>query len=369
MIRVLHVIGAMDRGGAETMIMNYYRFIDRSKIQFDFLVHEKRKCDYDDEIASLGGRVFRIPRFTGANVVSYEHACRVFFKEHSEFSIVHGHIGSCAFIYLREAKRAGCYAIAHSHAQNYEKGLQGLLFRMACVPTRRIADYFFACSKDAGEDRFGKKVAEGKRFAILRNGIDVRSYKFDVASRKEARNELGIEDDVPVFGHVGRLTEVKNQSFLLDVFDLVRRSLPEARLLMVGRGELEDRLKAEVCKRGLEQSVRFLGVRDDVPRLLHAMDVFVFPSIKEGMPVALIEAQASGLACLVSRGIPCTGVLLDSSKYLNISEGSEMWARECVSSYYESQSACREQGAAIVSVSGFDIAGNVEWLGNFYETR
>ena len=151
MIRVLHVIGAMDRGGAETMIMNLYRAIDRTKVQFDFLVHEQRVCDYDEEIKDLGGEVFRgLPRFKVVNYSTYRDECRDFFSRHSEHPVVHGHIGSCAPVYLREAKRQGRVTIAHSHSQKFPLSVTELGFRALAYPVRRVADNFIACSMEAG---------------------------------------------------------------------------------------------------------------------------------------------------------------------------------------------------------------------------
>lgn len=167
MMRVLQVIGVLDRGGAETMIMNLYRAMDRSQVQFDFLVHEQRKGDYDDEICRLGGRFFRVPRFTGVNEHAYRKQVRMLLADHPEWGIVHGHIGSCAPIYLGEAKRAGRYAIAHSHAQNFLGGLPGFAFNVVAYPVRRVADYFMACSREAGIDRFGQRIVEGNRFSIV----------------------------------------------------------------------------------------------------------------------------------------------------------------------------------------------------------
>ena len=180
-MRVLQVIGVMDRGGAETMVMNLYRAMDRERIQFDFLVHEQREGDYDAEIERLGGRFFRVPRFTGLNAGSYRRSVRALFAEHPEWRVVHGHIGSCAPAYLSEAKRAGAFAIAHSHAQNYVRGLPGLAFNVAAHPVRRVADYFMACSREAGIDRFGGAIVEGERFAIVPNGIDMTRYACDEA--------------------------------------------------------------------------------------------------------------------------------------------------------------------------------------------
>ena len=173
MMRVLQVIGVMDRGGAETMIINLYRAMDRSDLQFDFLVHEQREGDYDAEIRRLGGRLYRLPRFTGINERAYRRQCRLLFAQHPEWAVVHGHIGSSAPIYLSEAKRAGCFAIAHSHAQNYQTGLAGLAFNMVSHPVRRVADYFMACSREAGLDRFGRNLVDSDRFSIVTNGIDL----------------------------------------------------------------------------------------------------------------------------------------------------------------------------------------------------
>ena len=326
MIRVLHVIGAMDRGGAETMVMNLYRAVDKSRMQFDFLVHEERECDYDQEILDLGGRIYRVPRFTGANLIAYNKDCRRLFAEHPEHRIVHGHIGSSAVIYLKEAKRAGRVAIAHSHAQNYLPGVEGLVFDLIAHPTRNIADWFFACSKEAGIDRFGEKVVEGDRFAILDNGIDVELYRCDEEGHRAAKEELGLAGK-PVFGHVGRLSPEKNHEFLFEVFSLLKERIPDAILLLIGRGPLEQELRERADAMGIGDSVKFLGVRDDVPALLKAMDVFVFPSVKEGLAMAAVEAQASGLPCIVSTGVPEHAVVSDRVRHLPLEDGAASWAQ------------------------------------------
>lgn len=369
MIRVLHVIGAMDRGGAETMIMNFYRAIDRTKVQFDFLVHEERECDYDAEIEELGGRIYRLPRYTGINYFAYRKGCREFFAEHDEHPIVHGHIGSCAAIYLAEAKRAGRYAIAHSHAQNYEAGLSGVLFKIVTHPTRNVADYFLGCSYEAGVDRFGSVVAGGDRFTVLKNGIDLSLYAFDRDVRRAVRGELGIADDVPVFGHVGRLTEVKNHAFLLESFALVKESFPAAMLLLMGRGELEEVIREDAASRGLGESVRFLGVREDVPRLLMALDAFVFPSRKEGLAIAVVEAQASGLPSVVSKGVPGEAIVSDLVSHIDLAEGAQRWADEMVRQYARGKDIDRARAVEAVRASGFDIAAGARWLQEFYLSR
>ena len=365
-MRVLQVIGVMDRGGAETMVMNLYRAMDRDRIQFDFLVHEQREGDYDAEIERLGGRFFRVPRFTGLNAGAYRRSVRALFAEHPEWRVVHGHIGSCAPVYLSEAKQAGAFAIAHSHAQNYVGGLAGLAFNVAAHPVRRVADYFMACSREAGLDRFGGAIVEGERFAIVPNGIDMTRYTCDEVAHEQAKAELGLSGR-PVVCHTGRLIPVKNHEFLLQVFSQVKRELPDAVLLCAGRGELEESLKARADELGLGEAVRFLGVVDDVPRLLRAADSFVFPSVNEGLALSAVEAQASGLPTIVSTGVPELAVVSDRTSRMPLSAGAEAWAGECVRMLHAAADSARSDACEQVRAHGFDIADTSARLAVFYE--
>lgn len=366
-MRVLQVIGVMDRGGAETMVMNLYRAMDRERVQFDFLVHEQREGDYDAEIVSLGGRIFRAPRYNGINGIAYRRCIRSLFASHPEWRVVHGHIGSCAPLYLSEAKRVGAFAIAHSHAQNYRNGISGVAFNIAAHPVRRIADYFMACSKEAGLDRFGPSIVEGNRFAIVPNGIDVASYACDERVHVEAKADYGLAGR-PVVCHTGRLIPVKNHEFLLEVFARVVQSFPNAVLLFAGRGDLEEQIRARVNELGLKKAVFFLGVVDDVPRLLRAADVFVFPSINEGLALSVVEAQASGLPTIASTGVPELAVVSDRVCRMPLSSGVEAWATECVDKLRFSLSSERSDACDQVREHGFDIADTSVRLAAFYET-
>ena len=366
-MRVLQVIGVMDRGGAETMVMNLYRAMDRERVQFDFLVHEQREGDYDAEIVSLGGRIFRAPRYNGINGIAYRRCIRSLFASHPEWRVVHGHIGSCAPLYLSEAKRVGAFAIAHSHAQNYGNGISGVAFNIAAHPVRRIADYFMACSKEAGLDRFGSSIVEGNRFAIVPNGIDVTSYACDERVHVEAKADYGLAGR-PVVCHTGRLIPVKNHEFLLEVFARVVQSFPNAVLLLAGRGDLEEQIRARVNELGLKKAVFFLGVVDDVPRLLRAADVFVFPSINEGLALSVVEAQASGLPTIASTGVPELAVVSDRVCRMPLSSGVEAWATECVDKLRFSLSSERSDACDQVREHGFDIADTSVRLAAFYET-
>lgn len=364
-IRVLQVIGAMDRGGAETLVMNLMRNIDRARVQFDFLVNETRKCDYDDEIESLGGRIWRIPRFELFNTPSYVRACKEFFRVH-QYPIVHGHIGFPAAIYLSYARQNGAYTIAHSHAQNYPTSPEQLVFRAVSHPVRHKADYFIACSEQAGIDRFGREVVNGPNFHLLKNGIDINAIRFSSLSRSKVRNELGIGESTPVFGHVGRLTPVKNHAYLFEVFKEVKRQLPDAVLLLCGRGEIENELKERVRELGLSDSVRFLGVRDDVPAVLSSLDVFVFTSFSEGLSNAVVEAQASGLPCVISTGVPQLAAYTTQASFLDLSAGAERWAAACLDAYERRGDADRAKAFLNARDAGFDIAESAKWLQEFY---
>lgn len=364
MIRVLHVIGAMDRGGAETMIMNLYRAIDRTSVQFDFLVHETRTCDYDEEIESLGGKLYRAPRFNGINGLSYRRAVSSLLLDSDAHPIVHGHIGSSAALYLSEAKRAGRFAIAHSHAQNFPASPSEYAFRALSYPTRFVADYFFACSREAGIDRFGEKIVGGSAFKILKNGIDLAPYRCDQSEHEACKQLLGYNADSVLIGHVGRLTEVKNHPFLFKTFSAFKQTMPEARLVCVGRGSLEGRLKEQVVELGLGDSVDFLGVREDVPSLMKAFDGFVFPSLKEGLPVAAVEAQASGLPVLLSTGVSQDAVITGAAERLSLSEGPVVWAEHLARSL--NQNNPRHDRIDEVRGRGFDIKDSARWLEQFY---
>ncbi|TNU89972.1 glycosyltransferase family 1 protein [Eggerthella lenta] len=365
MMRILHVIGAMDRGGAETMIMNLYRSIDRSRVQFDFLVHEQRVCDYDEEIQDLGGAVYRaLPRFTLLNYPTYRRRCHAFFSGHPEHAIVHGHIASSAAVYLREAKRQGRVTIAHSHAQNYPVSVPELGFRALAYPVRFIADQFLACSIEAGRDRFGKAVVEGDRFHVVKNAIDVDRYANDPVSHERAKRALGYEG-APLIGHVGRFDPIKNHPYLIEVFSEVKRRIPDAKLLLVGRGPSEEEVRQAVREARLEDDVVFFGVTDQVADVLKALDVFVFPSFSEGLSMAAVEAQAAGVPCVLSTGVPELAVIAPQHVVrLPLDAGSGVWADAVEQAICDG--AGRSEGAVAARSNGYDISGTSGWLGAYY---
>lgn len=361
-LRILQVIGIMNRGGAETMIMNLYRAIDKGKIQFDFVENTLEDAEFDEEIRALGGKIYKCPHYNGKNHLQYVQWWKNFYKEHKEYSIVHGHIGSTAAIYLQLAKKYGLYTIAHSHSDSTNHTLEGLLYGMFSYPTRFIADYFFGCSERAGEKRYGKRIVENKkRFKVLNNAIHVEKFSYDPSIRDKIRKSLGIENEI-VFGHIGRMDENKNQKFLIDLLKKILLVRTDIKLLLVGTGKTKEILEQKVAEEKLEDYAIFTGVRSDVPDLLQGMDVFVFPSIYEGLPVTLIEAQAAGLPCIISDTITDEVILTDLVKKVSLNSSTEEW----IESILNNTSVERQDMSSFIIENGYDIKNTAKELEEFY---
>ena len=363
-IRVLHVIGIMNRGGAETMIMNLYRHIDRSKVQFDFVENSSEPAVFDEEILSLGGRIFRCPHYNGKNHFTYVKWWNDFFKAHpKEYPIVHGHLGSTASIYLSVAKKYGAYAIAHSHSSGTDHSLHANLYQIMSYNTRNVADYFFACAEAAGKERFGSKVVSGDHYAVLNNAIDVNRFSYNPSVRNAVRDELGIGQIQLVVGHIGRYTKEKNHEFILKIFSELKKMDSNARLLMVGDGTLRTHIMQMAEQASLSSDVIFTGVRSDVERLVQAMDVFVLPSLYEGLPVTMVESQAAGLPCIISDKVPPECILTEGLvDIMTLSASPEAWAEKILTK----RAIPRTDHRAEIAAHGFDITTEAVKLQEFY---
>jgi glycosyltransferase involved in cell wall biosynthesis len=364
-IRILQVFAQMNRGGAETMIMNLYRNIDRSKIQFDFIVHTDEKCAYDDEILKLGGRVFRVPVYCGKNHFSYIKVWKKIFEEHNEYKIIHGHVRSTASIYLKIAKKKGLTTIAHSHSTSSGNGFKAMYKDFLQYRIRFIADYFFACSRLAGQWLFGKESPEKENFFILNNSIDIKKFIYNQEIRSSKRNEFNIEDRF-VIGHIGNFSFPKNHHFLIDIFKLIHKKNPRTVLMLVGDGSLRPLIEEKVHSLGLLNHVIFTGVRTDISELLQAMDIFVFPSIYEGLGIAVIEAQASGLPCIISDRLPDEAVITNLVKKLSISESVDRWSEEILK---VAEGYVREDKFNDIFNAKYDANDNARWLEGFYISK
>lgn len=364
-IRVLEVFGRMDRGGAEAMIMNLYRKMDRTKVQLDFMVHTEERCQFDDEIEKLGGHIYHVPRFKVHNFISYRKAWKKFFKEHPEYRVVHGHMGATAAIYLYEANKTGCFSIAHSHSVGMLKTLDDVLYKFFSFPTRYVAKQMFGCSTQAGAARYGERVVKGAHYINFPNAIDLKRFEFHSEERMRIRKELNIAQEQLMVIHVGRLTAAKNPEMILKVFSEVVRKDANAICLWVGTGELEDKYQRLIQEQGLQNRIRMLGVRTDIPQLLQAADVFLFPSLWEGLPVSVVEAQATGLPCVIADTISKEVKITSLVEFHSLSEPPGLWAERCMELGRDSI-INRESPLTDIRKAGYDIDESVKWLEDFY---
>lgn len=359
-IRVAQVVGKMLGGGVEAVVMNYYRHIDRSKVQFDFLVDSDSTLVPREEIESLGGRVFEIPPYQ--HVVEYQRVLQRLFKQEG-WKIVHSHINALSVFPLCAAKKAGVpVRIAHSHSTSGKgEHVKNALKAVLKTQSNRYPTHRFACSKFAGEWLFGKDA----NFEVVYNAIDLDRFRFNAEARAQARADLGLVGNQFAIGHVGRFTAQKNHAFLIDVFTEVAKRRDDAVLLLVGTGEAGASVKALVDERGLTDRVKFLGQRSDVNRLYQAFDVFVLPSLYEGLGIVGVEAQASGLPCLLSDAITREVDVTAKCSFLTLND-SAIWV-DSICSLKQIDNTDRLAYSANDFVC-YDINRQSEWLTGKYET-
>lgn len=364
-IRVAHIIGKWLGGGVESVVMNYYRHIDRTKIQFDFI------CDNDstnipyDEIEQLGGRVILVPPYQ--KVFEYQKELVKIFKDNN-YKIVHSHINTLSVFPLRAAKKAGVpIRIAHSHSTTNKKEWKKNLVKQVLRPFSKVyATDYMCCSELAGRWLFGNKEYDKGNVYLLNNAIDLDKFKYDEKIRKEKRKELNIKDDTLVIGHVGRFVEQKNHRFLIDIFNEVHKQKENSILLLVGQGLLMEEMKEKVKTLGIEDKVIFLGQRNDVNELYQVFDVFCLPSLYEGLPVVGVEAQATGLLCVFSDDMTKETKVLDTTEFLSLNQSVEEWARILIDSYKKFK---RTNHNDEISSNGFNIENETHKLVDYYRRK
>ena len=363
-IRVLQVATIMNRGGLETMLMNYYRHIDRSRIQFDFMVHRQERGAYDNEIESLGGRIFRVHPIHPKYFLAYFSELNRFFQEHHEYKIVHSHINMLSTFVLRAARKNDVpVRIAHSHSSSFaDTGIRRLFKLYSRKHLNNECTHFFACSEAAGRFQFGNDVVDSGRLTIMRNVIDTDKFKFNIVARNRIRTELNFGDKF-VIGHVGRFSYPKNHEFIIDIFNEVVKTERDVYLLLVGDGELRGAIENKVAGMGLSDKVMFVGSVPNVNDYLSAMDVFLFPSRFEGLPVVGIEAQASGLPVIASTMVPRDVSLTPNVIFLALDAPLEQWAnavRDC-------KTFNRINDGNVAVTKAYGIENSARLLRNFYE--
>ena len=342
------------------MIMNYYRHMDRSKVQFDFLTHRDFRADYDDEIETLGGRIYHLPRLVPWSR-NYHRALESFFDEHPEYRIVHVHQDCLSSVILRIAKDRGIpVRIAHSHSSSQDKNIKYIIKLFYKQFISRYATDLFACGRDAGDWMFGKAD-----YRIVNNAIDAAAYRYCPQRTGDMRRSLEIPDDALIVGHVGRFSYPKNHEYLIDIFAVLYKKAPNAYLLLVGDGQNRKMIQEKVDALQISDRVIFAGLRSDVANLMQAMDVFVFPSRYEGLPLTLVEAQAAGLPCLISDHVPLDCRLTPLVHQFALEETPDKWADKVLALVQ----TVRPDTYNAICEAGFDITENARWLQQEYMSR
>lgn len=356
---MLCVFGKLDRGGAESMCMNLYRKIDKTKIQFDFVKHTSEKGAFEDEIYQLGGKVYEAPRFNILNYIQYCTWWKKHFKSHPEHQIIHGHMFTIASIFLKVALRFNRITIGHAHScipQKNNRSLKRIIRSKIRSNLEKVSDYRLSCSIEAGDFVF-----PNKDFIMLKNAIDTDTFTFDISKRNKMRNTFEYENSDIVLCVVASFTEPKNPLGVVDIFKRIYTDNPNTRLLWVGDGPLRNSFEEKVKSVGLVDVVKLLGVRNDTFDVLQAADAFVLGSIFEGLPVSAIEAQASGLPCLLSDGISKETDITGLCKFLPI-ENKELWSKAVSDIDFKNRPNTKEK----IASAGYDVETTAKWLEDFY---
>lgn len=363
-MKVLQILGGLTRGGMETFIMNIYRTIDRNEIQFDFLLRSPGG-DYESEAKKLGANIY----YSGARnagFLSYYKRLDLFFKEHKDdYCAVHCHVSTLSNIeVLFFAKKYGVpVRILHSHSSSVSGNkLHYVTHSIFKIFVKYLATNYLGCSEKANQWLY-KYTGVYNKAIMLPNGIDVSKYTYNPSCRQYIRNSLNIGDNSFVIGHVGRFVWIKNHKFLIDIFESIQSRVSDSILLLIGTGDLCDATKEYVNSKGLNEKVKFLGSRSDVSDVLQAMDVFVMPSFYEGLPVSLVEAQASGLLVIGSDTISKDSTLTENIQYLSLDMSSESWASSILTSFEKHD---RKNMEKKIQEKGFDVRYSCKLLRDIY---
>lgn len=361
-LHVLHVFGRLNRGGAESRVMDLYRNVDRAKVQFDFMQHTTRVCDFQTEIEQLGGKVYHVPPFRLWNYFSYYKAWKQFIKEHPEIRIVQGHMTSTASIYLPIVHKKGAFTIAHSRNAGVDKGIKGKLTKFLRRNLKEKCDCCFACSRLAGEAVFGKEAMEQGRVTIIPNAIDAARFTYDSEVRRQKREELYIQPEEFLIGEVGRFDPQKNQKYAVEILAECRKKNFPAKLILIGEGPLMETVRQQVEVLRLQDYVIFTGLQKNVAPFYQAMDFFLLPSFYEGLPGVAVEAQASGLRGILSDAITTETAMTSLMEFRSVQEPAEVWAdRIMACGYYE-----RRNTYVQMQKAGFDVKSLAKQLQDFY---
>ena len=358
-VRILHMIGSLNIGGSQTAIINLINYINCDLVKFDFIIDSPDELYFAPMLQEKGCKIYVFPKFTGRNYRELKAKWNTFFNEHPEYKILHSHVRSYASLYLPIAKRHGVRTIIHSHSTSNGSGIKSVAKKILQYPLRFQADRFIGCSETSGKWLFGKRIVNSEKYHTLQNAIDIDKFKFNETVRNKYRAELNLEGRV--YAHVGRLHPAKNHRFLLDIFKKVHEIDSTSVLLLIGDGDLRQDIEKRILELGLGESVKMLGNRSDVDKLLSASDVFLFPSEWEGVPLTVVEAQANGLPCLVSNRVTADVCVSELVTRLPIDVGVDSWIK-CIMEL----DTARKDVSEKIAIAGYDVRKNARWLEKYY---
>ena len=370
-LRILHVVGGMNRGGIETWLMHILKYIDRDRFQMDFLVHTREHCSYDEQVRALGSRIIYCSN--PKRPWSYTPKFKSILSEYGPYDIIHSHVHHFSGYILRLARQAGVpVCISHSHNDtSSNQARAGFKRRLYLTLMQRWIDRYstlgLACSHQAAASFFGADWHIDHRWQVLYYGIDLNPFQ-DFINPINVRQEFGIPADAFVIGHIGRFVEQKNHEFLLEIAAEVAKREPKMRLLLVGDGLLRPEMEQKVARIGLRDRTIFAGIRPDVPQVMRgAMDAFLLPSLFEGLGLVLIEAQAAGIPCLFSDVVPEeVDVVKPLVRRLSLSQPASEWAEVLLAQLKVEAAITQSNALALVKSSSFNIKTSVHKLENIY---
>lgn len=361
MKKILHVTSSVTRNsGVMSVIMNYYRNIDNTKIQFDFLAFKKSNYSFEEEINDLGGKVFLAPN--PYYITSFLKYINNFFRNNNNYIAVHLHTAYLNIIIFPIAKKNGINnAIFHAHTTKYsDKKLNGFRNRILSYSLKYTATHNIACSQEVGEFWFSNR----HDFLIFPNAIDLDKYKYSLNLRNKWRNKLNVDESL-VVGHVGRFNQPKNHDFLIDIFINLKKEVENAKLILIGEGPLKKEIQNKVVENKLDNDVLFLGIRDDIHEVLQASDIFVLPSLYEGLPVIGVEAQSLGIPCVVSNNVSNELAITEIVKFVDLKDPLSEWTKQMLI-MKESPLEERHNVNKLVSNKGYSIEKAAKVLERFY---
>lgn len=362
--RILMVIGSTNMGGAQIFILNLLKNMDLERYQIDFAINFKEvEGGIGQELRNMGCNIYTLPYFKVYNYSTFKKCWKEFLTDH-KYDIVHGHSSNSASVYLKVAKEMGCVTIAHSHSAGFRGNLiHRLMKRYFASQIRKVADYWFACSSIAAEHLYGKGYKDYNHYYDIPNGINAEKYRYDASISNRIRKSIGVNDGDFLCGHVGSFTSPKNHPFLLDIFKEVLKKKSNAKLICCGGGKLLPQIKERAQKLGIIDNIIFPGIVKNCNEYMMAMDVLIFPSLFEGFPMTIIEAEATGLPIVMSDVITTEVDITNCVQRLSLNDHPELWADNIINL----KSGERSTYNCIVKDSKYNMKTGAKFIMSLYE--